>query len=67
MNVKMLVCMSGEEMRNIGDVVSVSKEEAERLIDAGFAAPVEEMQRSIIGIKKEKAVPQNAGIETTAE
>jgi hypothetical protein len=51
---KLTVCLAGDPMREIGEVVS--GEEAVRLCAAGFAVP----------IKEERATPETAALKARA-
>jgi len=53
MKVKLLVAMSGEQSWNVGDEFDCADDEAIRLIEAGYAAP-------IATAKVEKAVKKPA-------
>ena len=46
MKVKMIACMAGTDfVRNPGDCCEVDDDEAERLIEAGFAEPADGVTR----------------------
>lgn len=63
MRVKMLVSMAGLIMREPGQIIEVSSEEAVRLINAGFAEPAKDFgppEAAVIEPSEKAVIPSPA-------
>lgn len=60
MNVKMLVAISGNPTANVGQIVDLPDDEAERFIAAGFAKPSEEPAEVFYEVARAAAAPERA-------